>query len=71
MVSIERKLFSLFENNKGVEQRDPQMDGFKRSFTTMTKADFARVIDDVRKNMMQNQSFFLTDILGDSCVRYK
>ena len=46
------------------------MDGFKRSFATMTKADFARVIDDVRKHMMQKPSCFLIDVLGDRCDGY-
>ena len=71
MVSIERKLFSLFGNTEDVKQRHPQMDGFNRSFSTMTKEDFARVIEDVRKHMTQNQSVFLTDILGNRYDRYK
>ncbi|KAK0509887.1 hypothetical protein JMJ35_007281 [Cladonia borealis] len=45
-VSIERKESSMFGHFLGVEPRHPSMDGFKRSFTTLTKADFARVIDD-------------------------
>lgn len=61
----------MFGNAKGVEQRHSQMDGFKRSFSRMTKADFTRVINDVREYMMQKPSFFLTDTLGDRCDRYK
>ena len=60
----------MFGHFLGVEQPRPPMDGFKRSFTTMTKADFARVIDDVRTYMMQNPFFLLTDLLGDRCIRY-
>ena len=70
-VSIERKAFSFFTKFQDGEQDHLRMDEFKRSFSTMTKADFARVIDDVRKHMMQKQSIFLTDVLGDRCDGYK
>ena len=59
----------MFGHLLGAEPRHASKDGFKRSFTTMTKADFARVIDEVRMYMMQNPSFFLTDLLGDRCLR--
>ena len=52
--------------------RGQEMDGFERTFTTMTKADFAKVIDDVRSYMMQKTSIILTNLLGNRCtIGYK
>ena len=54
-----------------VDHRHQEMDGFQRSFTTMTKADFARVIEDVSSFMEQNTSMVLTHLLGNRCIGYK
>ena len=54
-----------------LDQRYQEMDGFNRSFTTMTKADFTRVIDEVRGYMMQKTSNSLTHLLGNRCTGYK
>ena len=68
-MSVERKLFSGFGSI--LDQRYQELDGFKRSFTTMTKADFARVIDDVSGYMMQKTSILLISLLGHRCTGYK
>ena len=63
-----RNMDSRFGNN--LDQRYQDMDGFKHTFTTMTKADFAMVIDDVRNYKEQNSSIFLTRLLGNRCIGY-
>ena len=53
-----------------LDQRYEEMDEFTHSFTTMTKADFARVIEGVRSCMIQKTFIFLTHLLGNRSIGY-
>ena len=53
------------------DQRNQELDGFKHSFTTMTKEDFAMVINEVGSYILQEIFIFLTHLLGNRCIGYK